>query len=42
MEMIYFDPTTPLGTSLVLWQLLRVLFWYLTMITRYLICVFIK
>jgi len=25
MEMIYFDPAAPLGTSLVLWQLQRVL-----------------
>jgi len=25
MEMIYFDPTAPQGTSLVLWQLQRVL-----------------
>jgi len=25
MKMIYFDPTTPLGVSLMLWQLQRVL-----------------
>jgi len=31
--MIYFNPTIPLGMSLVIWQLQRVPCWYLTMIT---------
>jgi len=39
MEVIYLgdhDPTAPLTTSTVLWQLHRVLCYYLTMITKYL------